>query len=150
MTAPGQLDVSPELRDQLRVLADALIPAAHGMPAASEIGVSGRQLDKVLRARPDLLEPMSRGVGELDATDLERSLSRLQAADPLAHDALLMTVVGGYYTHPDVRKRLAYDGQQPVEVRPEIIPNYVEEGLIDPVLERGPIYRQIPEQGETA
>lgn len=150
MTASGRLEISPEVRDQLRVLADALIPAAHGMPAASEVGVADRQLDNVLRARPDLLEPMSRAVGEADPANVEESLARMQAADPLAHDALLMTIVGGYYTHPDVRKRLAYDGQQPVEVRPEIIPNYVEEGLIDPVLERGPIYRPIPKQGETA
>ena len=71
-------------------------------------------------------------------------------AAPVAHNALLMAIVGGYYTHPDVRKRLAYDGQQPVEVRPEIIPNYVDEGLIDPVLERGPIYRRIPEQEHSA
>jgi hypothetical protein len=32
----------------------------------------------------------------------------------------------------------------PVEVRPEIIPNYVEEGLMEPLLERGPAYREVP------
>lgn len=120
------------------------------MPAASEIGVADAQLDRVVRARPDLLEPLLRALDRVDPIDAEQSLSRIQADDPAAHDALLMAIVGAYYTHREVRKRLGYDGQQPVEVRPEIIPNYVEEGLIDPVLERGPIYRQIPEQGETA
>ena len=61
--------------------------------------------------------------------------------DREAHDALLMVVAGGYYIDQGVRQRLGYDGQQPVEVRPEIIPNYVEEGLIEPLLARGPIYR---------
>jgi hypothetical protein len=42
-----------------------------------------------------------------------------------------------------VRRRIGYDGQQPVEVRPEIIPNYVEEGLIEPLLARGPVYRAV-------
>jgi hypothetical protein len=32
----------------------------------------------------------------------------------------------------------------PVELRPENVPNYVDEGLIEPVLERGPIYRPVP------
>ena len=138
------------MRERLRMLADALIPAAHGMPAASEVGVADGQLDKVLRARPDLLEPMVQALAHADPQDVEGSLARIQASDPLGHDALLMAIVGGYYTHPEVRRRLAYDGQQPVEVRPEIIPNYVEEGLIDPVLERGPIYRAIPEQEQGA
>ena len=137
-----------EARDRLRAFADALIPAAHGMPAASEVGVADGQLDRVLRARPDLLEPMGRALAGADPADPVGSLTRIHAADSVAHDALLMTIVGGYYTHPDIRKRLDYDGQQPVEVRPEIIPNYVEEGLIDPVLERGAIYRSIPEQGD--
>ena len=150
MTSTGGVEVAPDVRERLRAFADALIPAAHGMPAASEVGVADTQLDKVLRARPDLLEPMVAAVAHADPLDVEGSLKRIQAVAPAAHDALLMTVVGGYYTHPDVRKRLAYDGQQPVEVRPEIIPNYVEEGLIDPVLERGPIYRRIPEPEDGA
>jgi hypothetical protein len=150
MSALGGAELTSALRDRLRAFADALIPAAHAMPAASEVGVADRQLDRVLRARPDLLEPMVRALADADPVAAEASLARIQAADPDAHDALLMTIVGAYYTHPEVRKGLGYDGQQPVEVRPEIIPNYVDEGLIDPVLDRGPIYRSIPEQGEVA
>jgi hypothetical protein len=146
----GGSEVTSEIRERLRAFADKLIPAAHGMPAASEAGIAERQLDEVLRARPDLLEPMTRALADADPVDAVGSLNRIRAADPGAHDALLMTIVGAYYTHPDVRRRLGYDGQQPVVVRPEIIPNYVEEGLIDPVLKRGPIYRRIPEQGGAA
>jgi hypothetical protein len=87
----------------------------------------------------------------MSAAELEpvlAELRELQDDDPQAADALLQVVVGGYYTHPEVRRRLRYDGQVPVEVRPEIIPNYVEQGLIDPVLERGPIYRAVPDDEE--
>ena len=137
--------VEPELRERLRRLADLLIPAAHGMPAASEVGVADRQLDRVLRARPDLAVPLARGVAaaDPDAGDHEGALEGLREADPEALDALLLVVAGGYYIDTDVRRRLGYDGQRPVEVRPEIIPNYVEEGLIDPLLERGPVYRSV-------
>ena len=135
--------VDDGLRDRLRRLADALIPAAHGMPAASEVGVADRQLDKVLAVRGDLAEPLARAVADADPADYEASLARLRERDREAHDALLLVVVGGYYIDPDVRRRLGYDGQQPVEVRPEIIPNYVEEGLIEPLLARGPVYRPV-------
>jgi hypothetical protein len=136
--------VTDELRERLRTFADVLIPEAHDMPAASAVGVADRQLDSVLGARPDLAEPLARAVEQLDPSDHEGTLARLRARDAAAHDALLLVVVGGYYIDPDVRRRLGYTGQVPVEVRPEIIPNYVEEGLMEPLLARGPIYREVP------
>jgi hypothetical protein len=147
MSAPP---LSEELRARLRAFADALIPAAHGMPAASEIGVADGQLERVLEARPDLLEPLRRALPEADPKDAERSLAAIEAADPTAHDALVLAVVGGYYIHPRVRELVGYDGQVPVELQPEIIPNYMEEGLIQPVLERGPIYRPVRAEGRKA
>ena len=140
----GGAPTEDALRDRLRAFADVLIPAAHDMPAASEVGVADRQLDVVLGARPDLAEPLARAVERVDPADHEGSLARLREEDPAAHESLLLTVVGGYYIDRDVRRRLGYTGQVPVEVRPEIIPNYVEEGLVEPLLARGPIYRPVP------
>jgi hypothetical protein len=140
--------VDDALRERLRVLADVLIPAAHGMPAASEVGVAGAQLDRVVAARPDLAVAARAALDWIDLDDVEGSLDRLEAADPGLHHLLLLTIVGGYYIHPDVRARLGYDGQVPVEVRPEIIPAYVEEGLLDGVVGRGQIYRPVPEESE--
>jgi hypothetical protein len=144
MTAAGDV-LGTELRERLRRFADALIPAAHDMPAASEVGVADRQLDRVLAARPDLAEPLARALAGADPSDRDGSLARLLERDREAHDALLLVVAGGYYIDPGVRRRIGYTGQQPVEVRPEIIPNYVEEGLIEPLLERGPVYRPVDE-----
>jgi hypothetical protein len=143
MSGGGPIDGA--LRDRLRAFADVLIPAAHDMPAASEVGVADRQLDVVLGARADLAEPLARALERVDPADHEGSLARLREEDRAAHEALLLTVVGGYYIDRDVRRRLGYTGQVPVEVRPEIIPNYVEEGLVEPLLARGPIYRPVPD-----
>jgi hypothetical protein len=134
-------------RDRLRRFADVLIPAAHGMPSATEVGVADGQLDRVLAVRDDLTEPLLRALARVDPEDHEGSLAQLAHDDVEAYDALLLVVVGGYYIDPGVRRRLGYDGQVPAEVRPEIIPDYVEEGLIEPLLERGPVYRQVPESG---
>ena len=137
-------------RDRLRRFADVLIPAAHGMPSASEVGVADGQLDRVLAVRDDLAEPLVRALARVDPDDHEGSLAQLASDDAEIHDALLLVIVGGYYISPEVRRRLRYDGQVPAEVRPEIIPNYVEEGLIEPLLARGPVYRQAPGSGTTA
>jgi hypothetical protein len=137
--------VDDAVRDRLRAFADVLIPAAHDMPAASEVGVADRQLDVVLGARPDLAGPLARAVEQVDPADHEGSLERLREADLAAHEALLLAVVGGYYIDRGVRGRLGYTGQVPVEVRPEIIPNYVDEGLVEPLLARGPIFRPVPD-----
>jgi hypothetical protein len=144
MSAPAATTFDAGRRARLAAFADQLIPAAHGMPAASEVDVAGRQLDRVLAARADLGAPIVRALAHVDPDDAERSLAEVHEADPEAYDALLLAIVGGYYIHPEVRKRLGYTGQVPVQVRPEIIPNYVEQGLIDPVLERGAIYRRVP------
>jgi hypothetical protein len=133
--------VDSEVRDRLRRFADKMIPAVDGMPAASEAGVADKGLDRVLAARPDLTAPLLRALAEVDADDWEASLERLGSSDREAHEALQTVVAGGYYINPDIRRRIGYDGQQAIEVRPEIIPNYVEEGLVEPLLERGPIYR---------
>jgi hypothetical protein len=82
-------------------------------------------------------------VSGVDPADHVTSLASLRERDREAHDALLLVVAGGYYIDADVRRRIGYDGQQPVEVRPEIIPNYVDEGLIEPLLARGPVYRPV-------
>ena len=141
--------VDDALRDRLRTFADVLIPAAHDMPAASEVGVADRQLDR-RAAAPARTSPsrLARAVERVDPADYEGSLARLHEEDRVAHEALLLTVVGGYYIDRDVRRRLGYTGQVPVEVRPEIIPNYVEEGLVEPLLARGPIYRRVPEEAD--
>jgi hypothetical protein len=130
-----------ELRDWLRPLADVLIPAGDGMPAASAVGVADAQLDLVLQARPDLGRHLGRALALTDGMNPAEALAALAQLDPTAHDALLETVAGGYYAHPRVRELLGYAGQQPVPVRPEDYPEYLAEGLLEHVVERGPVYR---------
>ena len=67
-------------RERLGALADVLVPAAAGMPSATEAGVHREGLDRVLAARPDL-EPVL--VRVLAAADGEPGdiLLRLQASD---------------------------------------------------------------------
>lgn len=133
-------DVPVSLRAWLADVADALIPANDQMPAASAVDVAGRQLDVVLAARPDLLAGLSEAhvlAGDAPASDV---LDRLPPTEA-AREALLLVVAGGYYSSARVNALLDYRGQTPEPVRADTYPPYVAEGLLDSVLERGPIYR---------
>ena len=131
-----------ELRDWLRPLADALIPAGDGMPAASAVGVADAQLDLVLSACPDLNRHLGRALALTAGMAPAEVLAALAELDPTAHGALLEAVAGGYYAHPQVRELLGYAGQRPVPLRPEDYPEYLAQGLLERVVERGPVYRQ--------
>jgi hypothetical protein len=156
--AAPRAEVDEEARARLARIADALIPAAHGMPAASEVGVAAGQLDAVLHARPDLLTSLRRALTASSAVsaargdspptppadEVEAHLAALSEADPEAHHALVLVVLAGYYWSDTVKERLGYPGQTAAVVS-TAFPAYIEEGLLDPVLERGEIYRLPPE-----
>jgi len=152
-TAPG---VAPDPLDTLdaarraafTAVAGHLIPAAHGMPSAADV-VGDTRLRFVLRARPDLVEPLRAALRvELGDDPAERLLT-LERDEPDHHAALVLAVVGGYYTDADVRERLNYPGQEAKTLYSWKVPDFIEEGLTDPVLARGPIWRD-PATGRRA
>jgi hypothetical protein len=57
--------------------------------------------------------------------------------------------VGGYYTDKRVRELIGYPGQLAIDLPSGAVPPYLEEGLVDAVLARGPVWRD-PETGERA
>jgi hypothetical protein len=139
------VNVEEVLRARLASVADGLIPEVDGMPAPSSIDIGGRQLDVVLASRPDLGESLRRALaGAADVDDAIAWVEELRARDPLAYDALVTAVVAGYYMHPQVMRLLGYPGQVPQEVSVDSYPAYVDEGLLERVYERGPIYRPTP------
>jgi hypothetical protein len=138
--------VEPELRKRLALVADGLIPEADGMPAPSGIDIGGRQLDVVLASRPDLEDGVRRALeGAAEVMDAIAWVEELRARDPEGYDALVTAIVAGYYMHPEVMRLLGYPGQVPQEVSVDPYPAYVDEGLLERVYERGPIYRPTPE-----
>jgi hypothetical protein len=134
-------------RATLTAVADHLIPAAHGMPSAAEI-VTDDRLRFVLRARQDLAEPLSAALRPDLGDDVADRLARL-ADEPANLAALQLTIVAGYYTDARVRELIGYPGQMALELRSWEYPVYLEDGLIDAVLARGPVWRD-PATGQRA
>lgn len=127
---------------------DVLIPAAHGMPSAAEV-LRDERLRFVLRARPDLVEPFLAALRPELGDDPHKRLEALERDEPTNLAALQLVIVGGYYTDRRVRELIGYPGQMAIEVKSWEVPAYLEEGLIDAVLARGPVWRD-PDTGKRA
>lgn len=135
-------------RATLTALAAHLIPAAHGMPSAGDV-IDDKRLRFALEARPDLVEPLRTALVTGLPEDPAARLAALERDQPDAHAALLLVVVGAYYTDKVVRERLGYPGQQAKVLQSWKYPVYLEEGLLDGVQARGAIWRD-PATGRTA
>lgn len=138
----------PQRMAVFAAVADHLIPDAHGMPSAGAV-VDATRLRFVLGARPDLTEPLRAALRPELGDDPAARLAVIERDEPEHHGALVLAVVGGYYTDRDVRDRLGYPGQQAKQLYSWKYPEYMEEGLIDKVLARGPVWRD-PATGRRA
>jgi hypothetical protein len=129
-------------RAVLAGLADVLIPAGDGMPSASAAGVGEQGLNQVLAAVPNLgaslADVLARATGR-EAAEVVASLAR---TDPAAYGILTEVVTAAYFMNPDVRKAVGYRGQGPAPLDPRV--DYMEDGLLESVIKRGPIYRPTP------
>lgn len=120
----GATEFDEGLRAKFAAIADRLIPAGDGMPAASEVGVHGRLLDRVFAARPDLVEPVAAAV---------RADSGEGPPEQIA-GVLRYAVAGAYYLSPQVLLRIRFRDAPPVPVHVDGYPDYIAEGLLDHLL----------------
>jgi hypothetical protein len=142
MSAAAASSFSGAERALLAALADVLIPAASGFPAASAAGVAGEGLDRVLAARPDLEAGLRRVLEGAAGKDPARAVGDLERSDPGGFAVLAELVPGAYFLDESVRAALGYSGQtaRPIDPRPD----YLDDGLLQSVIDRGPIYRPTP------
>jgi hypothetical protein len=135
-------------RATLGAIADRLIPAAHGMPSAADV-LGDDRLRFALNARPDLIGPLRAALRPELGDDVQARLDALARDEPSTLGALQLVIVAGYYTDRRVRELIGYPGQMALELRSWEYPAYLEEGLIDAVLARGPVWRD-PATGQRA
>lgn len=135
--------ISSERRAQLGAIADELIPAGSGMPSASGAGVSGEFLDEVLAARPDLASPLDAALATVDGLSAQDALASLREnAD--GWGVLTAVVPAAYFLNPAMRAAIGYPGLEARPIDPDAAPDYLEDGLLDSVVARGPVYRPTP------
>ena len=135
--------ITDPARATLEQVADLLIPASDRMPSASAAGVAGELLDATVRIRPDLWRRSQPVLAACDDHDPKAVLADIQANDVRAFDALCELVAGAYFMNPRVRELVGYNGQESSTSLMEMS-EFMD--LIVPVVERGPIYREAPDE----
>jgi hypothetical protein len=129
-------------RGRLAALADVLIPSGEGCLSASQAGVADAGLDQALSFRPDLGNGLKRALTLAGSHPPEQAIAELERNDPASLGLLAELVAGAYFLNPEVRARLGYQGQGPRPIDPR--PDYLADGLLQGVIDRGPIYRPTP------
>jgi hypothetical protein len=139
------MSISAGLRSKLAHLGDALITGDEELPSASGAGVHAELLDQVLLSRADLERPLVEALTRLpdDLTPGE-AVTALRRR-PTDFEVVSTVLAGAYLMSPQVRGTLGYPGQEPKRVDPFDYVRVIEDGLLDPVVERGPIYRPTPD-----
>jgi hypothetical protein len=69
-------------------------------------------------------------------------VASLAGTDPTAYGILTEVVTAAYFMNPEVRRAVGYTGQGPSPLDPRA--DYMEHGLLESVIKRGPIYRPTP------
>lgn len=123
-------------------IADCLIPAVPPNPKASAAENYREYLQLALGARSDAFERVVTALAELaDTADdaMWDALKDIWSRDRRTFDPLSAVVAGAYFMTPQVKALIGYPGQHRDPAPVEQAANDIE-GLIDPVIDRGPIY----------
>jgi hypothetical protein len=104
------------------------------MPSGSEC-LENSNIERAARALPDSVDLVALLAD--DSSDAPLSwLEDLARRDPVGANAVRTVVVGAYYLNPTVRAALGYPGQQALPINALEYPEYLTEGLLEPVLSR--------------
>lgn len=133
-----------EARARLAALADALIPAGEGMPSASEASVAGEWLDAIVAAEPSFGPALAAVLEAADVADPAGELRRIETTDPAGWGTLTTVVAGAYFLNPEIAEMVGYPGRRAIPVDAESEPDWLQDGLLDSVKSRGPIFRPTP------
>jgi hypothetical protein len=136
------VNLGPTDRAVLAGLADVLIPAGDGMPSASAAAVAEEGLNLVLAAVPSLEASLADVLARARGRDPAEVVASLARTDPAAFGILTEVVTAAYFMNPAVREAVGYTGQGPSPIDPRV--DYMEDGLLESVIKRGPIYRPTP------
>jgi hypothetical protein len=143
VTTPPR-ELSQAQRATLHRVADQLVPAAGGNPAATQAPDFDAWLDRCIAARRDGIDLLLCTLDELagaEGADLDQALRQMHADDVAGRFHLISSIVAGAYLAGDhIRRLIGYPGQFRQPARVDEAANELADGILDPVLERGHIY----------
>ncbi len=130
------------LMTRLLEIAEALVPTTATMVGAGTVPDAARYIERALESRPDLGDGLDAAVAACTDELLARALDGTTVDEP-AFDQVATLVIGAYYMNPVARRQIGYPGQLALEYDPMEYVSWIDEGLLDQVMSRGPRYREV-------
>ena len=125
-------------------LADALMPEAEGMPKASDAADLKACLKSTLNSRPDLRGDIMQGLLALSGKTLDAAtLNTFANEKPASWAALTLAILNIYYNSAKVQTITNYSGPRRQTYDADATPDFIAEGLLKVVTDRGPIWRKV-------
>jgi len=148
-SVPGYVPVPPRAltdgeRRTLLEIADALIPDGSAGTCPSGFSDYPEWLDRALAARRDAFDEIVGLVGALADVPAERlylELKRVSETPESGFEQLSSVVAGAYLLIPEVRRTIGYPGQAQRPPQFDEAAGQIMNGILDPVVARGPVYR---------
>jgi hypothetical protein len=131
--------IGDERRARLAKIADVVFPRTADMPSASDVGLSGELVDRVLRTVPTLAGALRSALDAMDGP-AQNALEKLRDGRPILFRRFMLIVASAYYLSNEVRDRIGYHGQEAKKIDVFEVPAYLEDGTLDRVIERGPLW----------
>ncbi len=126
-------------RNRLAALADILIPATRDHLSASQADVAGGGLDQVLATGPEVANGLREILAMTVQANAAAAVADLREKNGIAFGILCEFAAGAYFLNPAVREAIGYAGQTARAIDPHT--DYLDDGLLESVIQRGPIYR---------
>jgi hypothetical protein len=134
---------TPSERKRLGELADVLIPAADGYLSASAADVAGSGLDQFLATCPETAAGLRQILIMAGEEAAPAAVDKLRRNDLATFGILAEFAAGAYFLNPQVCEAIRYAGQTARPIDPA--PDYLDNGLLQSVIQRGSIYRPTPQ-----
>lgn len=126
---------------QLTDLARVLIPGTVRMPSVDAVGKFAELISSAVKAA-GVTEPEMRELLEMLPPNIDWASARsLAAAQPAQFETLAQLVTGAYLMAPLVLERLGFPTERRFPAGPEEFADEYETGILDPVVARGPRFR---------
>lgn len=132
-------------REALLAVADALCGGGR-LPAPSETPGYDEWLDRALAARADAFEDVvaaAMSMSGLTPEGRREALRRMDADERPRFHSLSSVVAGAFLLVPEIAAALGYPGQVAAPAAFDEAATQLETGILDPVIERGAIYREV-------
>jgi Gluconate 2-dehydrogenase subunit 3 len=151
---PAAFVLQPDTQSPLKTVMDLIIPAADGMPSASQAG-GLTYLENLLQRDKDVAADITKGLavveafsvrvfakpfGELSQSDQISVLKEMENAALQQFDLLRAYVYESYYTQPQIWKLIGYEFYPTDHTGPHLQP--FDESLLAVVREMPKLYRE--------